>query len=140
MNMPYRTRITAVDGVIAVATVVKARNDQNSNSILGLWENPNSSVRVGTGESGDWSCGAIILANEKAAKAVQGAGTTELVGVKRQRDCRPTAPNHWQGHVFVSELGNSYYSTITKLNGDQIEINGCLLGGLIYKSQIWRRV
>jgi uncharacterized protein (DUF2147 family) len=48
--------------------------------------------------------------------------------------------NEWQGRVFVPDMGRTYYSTIKRLDPNQLIISGCIFGGLICKSQIWHRV
>ena len=51
-----------------------------------------------------------------------------------------TGKDKWQGKVFVPDRNASYYSTIKQINANQLKISGCILGGLLCKSQVWSRI
>jgi uncharacterized protein (DUF2147 family) len=36
-------------------------------------------------------------------------------------------------------MGRAFGSSVTMVDGDTLNVRGCLIGGFICKSQIWRR-
>lgn len=106
---------------------------------MGIWVNPSGTVRVETGMCGGNLCGKIIWASALALADARASGITQLVDTQLLRDYRKTGQGRYQGTVFVPDMGRSFHSTITQKNPDSIRISGCILGGLICKSQDWHR-
>jgi uncharacterized protein (DUF2147 family) len=126
----------AMAGMGAAAAAVPAGADM----IHGTWENPTGDVRVVTQPCGTELCGKVSWASELAKKDAAAGGTPQLVGTSLLRNYRETKPGNWKGKVFVPDLGDTYYSTIKQLDANRIKISGCILGGLLCKSQIWRKL
>jgi len=124
---------------VAAQAVIAAPAAQAEN-IHGTWENPTGDVRVVTQPCGTELCGKVSWASDLAKKDASDGGTPQLVGTSLLRNYRETKPGHWRGNVFVPDLGETYYSTIKQLDAQRIKISGCILGGLLCKSQIWRRM
>jgi uncharacterized protein (DUF2147 family) len=62
-------------------------------------------------------------------------GTTILLGMK------PTdTPNRWEGKVYNAEDGHIYTAYLTVTGPSALKLEGCILAGLICKSQTWSRV
>ncbi|MEY4953643.1 MAG: hypothetical protein RL299_2067 [Pseudomonadota bacterium] len=108
--------------------------------VYGTWINPKRTVTVVTSACGQLLCGTIVSATPEVQAIAKKAGAPPLVGSKLLRDYRQTGKEKWQGKVFVPDRNASYYSTIKQLNANQLKISGCILGGLLCKSQIWTRV
>lgn len=108
--------------------------------VYGTWVNPKGTVTVRTSTCGKLLCGTVISATPEVQNIAQKAGAPSLVGTKLLQDYRQTATNRWQGRVFVPDRNASYYSTIKQLGDNQLKISGCILGGLLCKSQVWSRV
>jgi uncharacterized protein (DUF2147 family) len=109
-------------------------------SPLGLWQNPAKSVVVRTSMCGPTLCGTIVEASAQARADAHDAGIDELIGVSLLRSYRQTGPGAWEGHVFVPDMGHVFFSRIAELSPNQIRISGCILGGLLCKSQVWTRL
>ncbi|WP_238550691.1 DUF2147 domain-containing protein [Blastomonas sp. AAP53] len=112
----------------------------HAQTIHGTWENPTGDVRVVTHPCGEELCGKVSWASDLAKRDASAGGTPNLIGTSLLRNYRLTKPGHWRGNVFVPDLGDTYYSTIKQLDADRIKISGCILGGLLCKSQIWRKI
>jgi uncharacterized protein (DUF2147 family) len=111
-----------------------------SPGVDGVWANPKNTVQVRTGQCGDKLCGWVVWASEKAkADAAKNSGTP-LIGATLLRGYRPTGKSEWTGEVFVPDMNSTYGSTLALLNGQTMRVKGCILGGLICKSQDWHRV
>lgn len=108
--------------------------------VHGTWTNPKRTVTVITSPCGNLLCGTVISATPETQAIAQKAGAPPLIGTKLLRDYRPAGKNKWRGRVFVPDRNASYYSTIKQLGANQLKISGCILGGLLCKSQVWSRV
>jgi len=134
-----RARGLAWGAVGFIATGLSAHAAM-AETIHGTWENPTGDVRVITQPCGDNLCGKVSWASDIAKKDAAAGGTPNLVGTSLLRDYRLTKPGHWKGRVFVPDLGDTYYSRIVQLDAKRIKISGCILGGLLCKSQIWKKI
>ena len=105
-----------------------------------IWINPYNNVKVATGDCGGKLCGWVVWATPEAEQEARDGGVQQLVGTELLQNYRATGPGTWQGRVFVPDMGRTYYSTIRLLDPNSLKISGCILGGLICKSQVWRRV
>ncbi len=119
--------------------LVAAAPSHAAGSITGRWINPLGSVIVTTGNCHDKLCGWVSWASEAALADATDAGVRNLVGTTLLQDYRARSPGRWAGRVFVPDMGRSFSSTIEQLDGDRLKISGCLIGGLLCKSQIWVR-
>ena len=106
---------------------------------IGTWINPRGTVKVETGNCGSNLCGWIVWAAPEAITDARESGVTRLVGTELLKNYRSTGPGRYQGQVFVPDMGRTFYSTIKQDSPDNMRISGCILGGLICKSQDWRR-
>lgn len=108
-------------------------------SIAGTWINPRGTVAVKAGDCSGNLCGWISWADAVAISDAASAGIARLIGTKLLEDYRPGGAGHWKGRVYVPDMGRSFQSTIDEIDNDHLKISGCILGGLLCRSQIWRR-
>ena len=108
--------------------------------IIGLWMNPHGSVAVRTGACGDKLCGWVVWANAEAQADARDGGTAQLIGTALLENYRPDGAGNWSGTVFVVDRGQRFYSEIQPIDADSIKLKGCILHGLICRSQIWHRI
>jgi uncharacterized protein (DUF2147 family) len=47
--------------------------------------------------------------------------------------------DRWKGKVYNSEDGKTYTGYIEVKSKDEVKLEGCVLGGIICKSHLWRR-
>lgn len=108
--------------------------------ILGTWVNPHQSVHVRTGLCGDRVCGWVVWASPEALGDARDSGVPHLVGTALLQDYVADGRAHYHGQVYVPDMGHSFSSTIRQDDANTLTIKGCLIGGMICKSQVWRRV
>lgn len=108
--------------------------------VEGVWANPKGTVQVRTGSCGDKLCGWIVWASAKAQDDARKAGAQPLIGTALLRGYRADGSAQWAGQVYVPDRKAEYVSTIKLVDAQTLRISGCILGGLICKSQIWHRV
>lgn len=129
--------VTALAAACVAAAPAAARP---ASSPQGLWLNPHGSVAVRTDACGDKICGWVVWANDEAQKDARDSGVARLIGTMLLEDYRPRGPASWSGTVFVPDMGRHFASEIDAIAPGQLKIKGCVLGGLICKSQIWNRI
>ena len=107
--------------------------------VIGTWRNPKDSVHLDIRPCGAQICGFVIKASAGADADARKTTGKPLVGQQLLREFGPDRSG-WRGKVFVPDLGRTFAGTARLLDDDRLEAKGCVLGGLICKSQIWRRV
>jgi uncharacterized protein (DUF2147 family) len=63
-----------------------------------------------------------------------------LLGVSIVLNMKPSeAANKWDGEVYNAEDGSTYSGSFTMTGANTAELKGCVMGGLICKTQTWTR-
>ncbi len=135
--MRYWAFIIACLPIAASATVASAATP---NQPEGLWLNPHASVAVRTGACGDRLCGWVVWADASAQQDARDSGITSIIGTRLLEDYRQEGRHAWSGTVYVPDMGRRFASRIEEPSPGQLKIKGCLLGGLICRSQLWTRI
>lgn len=125
--------------LLVAAPAARAPAHVSPPTILGVWHNPKNSVAVRTGACGDKVCGWIIRASDKAKRDVAAKGAPPLIGTALLRNYKTSGRGRWSGQIWVPDMGRAFGSTITMIDADTLNVKGCLIGGLICKSQLWHR-
>jgi len=102
------------------------------------WRNPRNTVHIRAANCGTNLCGVVVWAST-AAKTDAGSDA-QLVGTQILRDFRPTGHNSWRGSVYVPDIRHTFSGTLTVIDSDTMVGKGCVLFGLLCKSQIWTRL
>jgi uncharacterized protein (DUF2147 family) len=110
---------------------------------VGIWINPRGSVKVQTGAcagsaAGDL-CGWVVWASPQAETDARDSGVSQLMGTELLRGYRTVGHGLYRGQVYVPDMGRTFYSTIEQRGANDLKISGCILGGLLCKSQDWHR-
>lgn len=109
-------------------------------SAEGLWMNPYRSVAVRAGPCGDRLCGWVVWASADAQADARDSGVDRLIGTELLQDYRRANLRAWHGTVYIPDMGRRFYSEIDQLSAGQLKVKGCILGGLVCKSQMWTRI
>jgi uncharacterized protein (DUF2147 family) len=107
---------------------------------FGVWRNPNDSVHVRVEPCGARMCGVVVWANDKAIADAHRGGTYPLIGAVLFRDFVTEKPGIWRGKVFVPDIAQTFSGKITLIDENTVQGAGCILGGIICKSQIWKKL
>ena len=107
---------------------------------LGVWRNPHDSVRVEIRSCGDSTCGYVVWASPKAQADARKSGYSTLIGQQLLRDFEPTGRGAMRGKVFVPTLKVTLSGTAEFVDSRTMKAKGCVLGGMLCKSQVWTRV
>lgn len=104
------------------------------------WRNPGKSVQVRIDNCGNALCGTVTWASPKAIADARRGGTQNLVGTRLFRDLLPAGEGKWKGKVFVPDIRKTFSGTLTFADRNTMVGKGCVLFGVICKSQSWSRV
>ena len=126
-------------GSLAATPSVATGQGAVADGPIGRWTNPQGSVRVETAPCDGKLCGWVVWASPRAmADAIKG-GSSKLIGLELLRDYHPAGSGMWRGTVYVPDMGRAFSSRISQLDGNHLKVSGCILAGLLCKSQIWKR-
>ena len=110
-------------------------------AVIGRWANPRGTLAVETAPCADGAlCGRIVWASPQARAEARGAGLPDLVGTQLLRGYRRNKTGAWEGTVFVPDMGRTFPSRLRQTSPATLTISGCVVGGLLCKSQVWHRV
>ncbi|MEO0062683.1 MAG: hypothetical protein RLZZ08_1243 [Pseudomonadota bacterium] len=126
--------------MLLVAGISAPANAKELERLDGDWRNPAGTVVVHVHAcNGDKVCAAVIRASAQAAADAREGGTPNLIGTELLRNYTATGRGRWEGRVFVPDEAETFFSRIHRLDQQSIRISGCILGGLLCKSQVWLR-
>jgi uncharacterized protein (DUF2147 family) len=97
---------------------------------LGVWQRDTGASRVRFAKCGEALCGTLSWLKDPNGPA--------KVGQRIFYDMKPSGAGKWSGSAFNPEDGKTYSGTMT-LSGDTLTTAGCVLGGLICRSVVWKR-
>ncbi|TCM19694.1 uncharacterized protein (DUF2147 family) [Novosphingobium sp. PhB165] len=108
-------------------------------SPYGHWLNPAGDVEVSVAPCGSLLCGTVTWVGGQALADASDAGVQHLVGTQLLQGYHREGAGTWQGEVFVPDMGATFFSRIHQPDPGHLKISGCILHGLLCKSQIWTR-
>lgn len=133
--------VFAVSAALGLASspAVAASAPDNATT-YGVWRNPKNSVHLEIKDCGATACGVVVWASAHAKADARKGGSANLVGLQLLRDFAPDKNGAWRGRVFVPDLNMTFAGTAEVLDAKTLKAKGCVLGGILCKSQIWTRV
>jgi uncharacterized protein (DUF2147 family) len=116
----------------------------------GIWLTEEGKATVRVADCGGALCGTIVALREpndpqtgkpKVDKNNADAGqrSRAIIGVQIAIGLKPDGANKWSGQVYNPEDGKTYAGSITMPSANVIKIQGCILGGVICKTNTWTR-
>ena len=107
----------------------------------GQWRNPKGSVVVKvTNCGGNTYCATVVDASDKAKAGARRGGTPRLIGTQILTDLKPTGNGTYKGRAFEPKRNIRAPATVRVVGPDTITVKGCIISGIICKSQRWTRV
>jgi uncharacterized protein (DUF2147 family) len=145
--------MTAISRTAAIALLLAAIGFDAASAAdpHGTWLTEGGKSRIKIADCGAALCGAIVWVKEpndpdtgkpKTDKQNPDAAkrTRPLIGVTIVINMKPSGADKWVGEVYNAEDGKTYSGNITMQSADALKLEGCALGGLICKGQVWTRV
>lgn len=127
-------------GVLPIASEAQAQ------AVTGAWSTGKARVRIA--DCGGALCANVTALNEpndetgkpKTDKNNANASlrARRIVGISILSGMRAAGDNTWKGSIYNPEDGKTYAASMS-LQGSSLRVQGCALGGLICKTQVWSR-
>jgi uncharacterized protein (DUF2147 family) len=117
----------------------------------GIWLTENGEARIRIYRCGEALCGTVLSLKEpndpatgkpKLDKFNQDSSkrARPLIGIELMSGLKPSAaPDRWEGSLYNPEDGNTYKGILSAQGLLAVKLQGCVLGGLICKSETWKR-
>jgi uncharacterized protein (DUF2147 family) len=147
MKIVYLTvAVAAAAAAVALILVAPARAAEP----LGTWLTGNKKAKVHIVNCGDAICGTLSWLAEpidpetKQPKTDKnnsdtGKKSRPLLGIPIVLSMKPAGADKWQGQVYNAEDGGIYTGSFTMTSANSAELKGCVMGGIICKTQTWTR-
>ena len=108
----------------------------------GVWQSETGDTRVRIARCGDAYCGTIVAVRGEAKDVNnpnEALRSRNLVGVRMIEEIRPVQGGGFQGQLYNFRDGKTYTGKMTLKSASALELSGCVLGGLICRSQTWTK-
>jgi uncharacterized protein (DUF2147 family) len=125
---------------ITIAAMALAAAPGAAQAIEGQWTNPKRTVVVEVARCGAAYCGTVVQATEKAKAKARKGGTANLVGTQILSGLKPIGDGRFRGRAFVPKRNAHATATVRQLGADAMQVQGCILGGLLCDNERWTRV
>jgi uncharacterized protein (DUF2147 family) len=128
--------ILAAFGLALLALPAQAQSSDPS----GTWLTQSGDTRVRIAKCGAALCGIIVSSTYQ--KDVNNSDPKlrerSMVGVQMISDIRPTGDG-FSGQLYNPQDGKTYTGKLKVMSPNTLQLSGCVLGGLICRSQTWTK-
>ena len=130
----------SVSAILAIPVIASALGaaPAGASSIDGMWRSPNDddgsylTVRVHPCQDAPQERCAVVTGAHRGAKE-------EAVGRQVMR-VEPRPDGTWEGEILQPLKGHVYDSRIRPVGENVMEVDGCIIGGLLCRTQRWTRL
>jgi len=117
---------------------------------FGTWLTEDKKGKVRVTNCGGALCGNLVWLQEPLDPATNqpkldkenadaGKKGRPLLGIPIVLEMRPNGADKWEGKVYNASDGGTYTGSFTLTGANTALLKGCVMGGLICKSQTWTR-
>lgn len=131
--------MSRIIALIASAVMLSA-SPAWAQALEGQWTNYKKNVVVQVERCGTAYCGRVVQASEKAKAKARKGGTPNLIGTQILTGLVPTGSGKFRGRAFVPKRNLHATATVRQVSDDVMQVQGCVLGGLLCDSERWTRV
>jgi uncharacterized protein (DUF2147 family) len=126
--------------IFAVSLLLAAPAAASAQAIEGQWTNYKRNVVVQVERCGAAYCGRVVQASAKAREKARKGGTPRLIGTQILTGLKPIGDGKFRGRAFVPKRNIHATATVRQLNDNVMQVQGCVLGGLLCDNEKWTRV
>jgi uncharacterized protein (DUF2147 family) len=128
--------ILAAFGLALLALPAQAQSSDPS----GTWLTQSGDTRVRIAKCGAALCGIIVSSTYQKDVNNPDPKLRErsMVGVQMISDIRPTGDG-FSGQLYNPQDGKTYTGKLKVMSPNTLQLSGCVLGGLICRSQTWTK-
>ena len=127
-----------VAGLLTTAASVQA----SAPAPFGTWMTKEGDSRIRISSCGKALCATIVWTKEPGTDGQNpdpGLRSRNIVGVDLSRDMQPDGSGGWLGSIYNPDNGKTYRATMRRRGESELEVGGCILGGLLCGSDTWLR-
>ncbi len=129
---------------LLMATLVVLSSQAFAADATGEWLVADQTARIGISPCGEALCGKITWTLTPGGVDENNPDPQKrarpVLGMEILQSMKATAPNRWEGSVYNAQNGKTYKAVMSLDNPDVLRMEGCVLGGLICRSQTWTKV
>jgi len=118
------TRTIALLSGLAMVAIATTPAQASPN---GKWKRPSTGAIIQVDNCGGGLGMKVVSSSDAAA-----VGQRIMCGAKQE------GANKWRGRIKSTEDGNTYLGIVT-LRGSTLQLEGCVLGGIICRTENWSR-
>lgn len=134
---------------LALSLTAGSAGMASANDPLGQWTTENGKGRVRITNCGAALCGTLAWLSEP--NDAEGKPKKDIHNVDESKRSRPMlgvpillsmtkdGDKRWKGNIYNAEDGKTYTAYLTPESDSALKVEGCVLGGLICKTQNWTR-
>lgn len=134
-SIRLRSALIATSGLLLTAAA--PRPDVG---LEGKWRNTRNTVHLRLAPCGNAICGTVVWANQEAETHARKGTGKGIVGVQLLSGLRQRGDGKWHGQAFVPAVNSRAAATVTRVSDDKVRVSGCVLGGIVCKTQHWHRI
>ena len=123
-----------------LASLFLAAAPASAQALEGQWTNYKKNVVVQVERCGTAYCGRVVQASAKAKEKARKGGTPNLIGTQILTGLTPVGEGKFRGKAFVPKRNIHATATVRQVSDDVMQVQGCVLGGLLCDSERWTRV
>lgn len=146
MSLP---RLTLAN-LAVTACLAAALTPAHAAEPLGTWYTAEQKSTVRVAACGNAICGSIVALKEPNDPATgkpkidrnnadAGQRNRPIIGVPIVIGMKPDGAGKWSGQVYNPEDGKTYSGSLTLTGANSLKVEGCVMGGMICKSNDWTR-
>ena len=143
-------RIATLAAVSTVVLALTSAAPAFAADPLGTWLTGDKKGKVKIVNCGGAICGSLVWLAEPNDPETHQPKTDKhnadaskqgrpLLGIPIVLSMKPGGGDVWQGQVYNAEDGGTYSGSFTMTGANSAALKGCVMGGLICKSQTWTR-
>jgi uncharacterized protein (DUF2147 family) len=137
-------KLSAFAAVVALAAAISPNAFAAAEDAIGTWKDNDTGgiTQIYTCDGG--VCVKIVTPSQSREKddnnpdpALKGRS---MAGVVIMSGAAKDGADRWKGKIYNSEDGKEYTGYIEVKSKDEVKLEGCILGGILCKTRVWRRV
>jgi uncharacterized protein (DUF2147 family) len=116
----------------------------------GTWKTEEGRATVRMADCGGALCGTIVALKEPNDPQTgkpkldknnvdPGQRGRPIIGIQIVSALTPAGANKWAGQIYNPEDGKTYNANVLLRDANTLNVQGCILGGIICKTQTWTR-
>lgn len=135
---------------ISAAAIMGAAAPAAAQEAAGTWLRQSGTSQIRISPCGQALCGKIVWLREPndengrprkdAENPNPAMRNRPLMGTQVILNMRPAGDGKWEGQVYKADEGKTYTGSMQMRGADKLKLSGCVLGGLICKSETMSRV